>query len=134
MANSNQSVYDGRIPVVWRWPIKGAVARGFQDGGNKGIDITAHEGESVAVAANGKVVYSGQGLIGYGNLIIVKHSDQYLSAYGNNNRLLVQEGNEVTAGQSIAEVGPLGGRQPSLHFEVRRTGKPVNPLDYLPKR
>jgi lipoprotein NlpD len=127
------SVYDRRLQISWRWPLAGALARGFQEGGSKGIDIAAREGEPVAVAANGKVVYSGQGLIGYGNLVIVKHSDQYLSAYGNNSRLLVQEGDEVSAGQAIAEAGAANGRPPSLHFEIRRRGKPVNPLDYLPR-
>lgn len=128
------SVYDRRLQISWRWPLAGALARGFQEGGSKGIDIAARESEPVAVAANGKVVYSGQGLIGYGNLVIVKHSDQYLSAYGNNSRLLVQEGDEVSAGQAIAEAGAANGRSPSLHFEIRRRGKPVNPLDYLPRR
>lgn len=128
------SVYDRRLQISWRWPLAGALVRGFQEGGNKGIDIAAKDGEPVAAAANGKVVYSGQGLIGYGNLVIVKHSDQYLSAYGNNSRLLVQEGDEVAAGQAIAEAGAASGRPPSLHFEIRRRGKPVNPLDYLPRR
>lgn len=135
-ANENgvPNIYDGHARIAWRWPLSGTLARGFQDEGNKGIDITGREGEPVAVAANGKVVYSGQGLIGYGNLVIVKHSDTYLSAYGNNSRLLVQEGDEVAAGQSIAEVGSVGDRQPTLHFEIRQAGKPVDPLDYLPRR
>lgn len=133
-ASTEASVYDGHVQVIWRWPLAGAMLRSFQDGGNKGIDIAAREGEPVAVAADGKVVYSGQGLIGYGNLIIVKHSDKYLSAYGNNSGMLIKEGDEVTAGQPIAEVGSVGGREASLHFEIRRVGKPVDPLDYLPKR
>lgn len=132
--NNIPSIYDAPVPVAWRWPLPGTLSRGFQDDGNKGIDITARDGEAVAVAANGKVVYSGQGLIGYGNLVIVKHSETYLSAYGNNSRLLVQEGDEVAAGQSIAEVGLAGDRQATLHFEIRQAGKPVNPLDYLPRR
>ncbi|WP_156302880.1 murein hydrolase activator EnvC family protein, partial [Methylogaea oryzae] len=128
------SIYDNQAPITWRWPLFGPLARGFQDDGNKGIDITAHDGETVAVAANGKVVYSGQGLIGYGNLVIVKHNDTYLSAYGNNSRLLVQEGDEVAAGQPIAEAGSVGDKPPTLHFEIRQAGKPVDPLDYLPRR
>lgn len=125
---------DNHAVEAWRWPLSGRIARDFQEGGNKGIDIAAREGDAVAVAAGGKVVYSGQGLIGYGNLIIVKHNDKYLSAYGNNSRLLVKEGDEVAAGQVVAEVGQINNREPVLHFEIRQAGKPVNPLDYLPKR
>lgn len=121
-------------PPPWRWPLAGRLIRGFNQGGNKGIDIEGRAGEVVRAAAAGKIVYSGQGLIGYGNLVIVKHSDTFLSAYGNNTRLLVREGDEVAAHQPIAEIGASGGSQPALHFEIRKMGKPVNPLDYLPKR
>jgi lipoprotein NlpD len=121
-------------PPAWQWPLRGKLSRGFNQGGNKGIDIEGKTGDPVRAAAAGKIVYSGQGLIGYGNLVIVKHSDTFLSAYGNNTRLLVGEGDEVASSQPIAEIGAVGGSQPALHFEIRKMGKPVNPLDYLPKR
>lgn len=90
-------------------------------------------GQSIFAAAGGKVVYSGDGLIGYGNLIIIKHDNTYLSAYGHNRRLLVKEGSEVKQGQKIAEMGDSGKQGVILHFEIRRDGKPVDPLRYLPK-
>jgi lipoprotein NlpD len=102
--------------------------------GKKGLDIEGKVGQSILAAANGKVVYSGDGLIGYGNLVIIKHDDTYLSAYGHNRRLLVQEGNEVKQGQKIAEMGDSGKQGVILHFEIRRDGKPVDPLRYLPKK
>lgn len=122
------------LKVFWEWPLKGLIAKNFVQTGKKGIDILGKHGQPVLAAAPGKVVYSGQGLIGYGNLIIVKHNDEYLSAYGHNRRLLVEEGQYVEKGQKIAEVGTAAGKQPSLHFEIRKNGKPVDPLHYLPKR
>lgn len=121
-------------PPAWQWPLRGNLSRGFNQAGNKGIDIEGKTGDPVRAAAAGKIVYSGQGLIGYGNLVIVKHSDTFLSAYGNSTRLLVREGDEVASSQPIAEMGAAGGSQQALHFEIRKMGKPVNPLDYLPKR
>jgi lipoprotein NlpD len=99
---------------------------------NKGIDIQGKLGEPVVAAADGEVVYSGTGLRGYGKLLIVKHNEQYLSAYAHNRVLLVAEGDRVKAGQKIAEVGFSGTNTAKLHFEIRLDGKPVNPLQYLP--
>ncbi len=120
--------------VAWHWPSDGVIVSGFSPSkGKKGIDIRGKLGQSVIAAASGNVVYSGNGLIGYGNLIIIKHNDTYLSAYGHNRRLLVKEGSTVKQGQKIAEMGDSGKEGVILHFEIRRDGKPVNPLSYLPK-
>ena len=121
--------------LVWRWPIKGRVISKFSGakGLNKGIDIKAKEGDKVISAAAGVVVYAGSGLRGYGKLLIIKHNDIFLSAYGHNSRLRVAEGDVVDAGQHIAEAGASGTNISKLHFEIRRDGKPVNPLHYLPK-
>jgi len=100
----------------------------------QGIDIAGQSGAPVRAAADGTVVYSGNGLIGYGELIIVKHNPAFLSAYGHNRKRLVQEGDRVKAGQTIAEMGASGASRDELHFEIRRNGKPSNPLDYLPHR
>lgn len=117
----------------WQWPIKGTIAKSFAQSGNKGIDIVGKTGQPVKAAAPGRVVYSGNGLIGYGNLLIIKHNDLFLSAYANNRRLLVKEGQPVRRGQIIAEVGRNGNARPMLHFEIRKNGKPVNPLWYFPR-
>ncbi|WP_235185839.1 peptidoglycan DD-metalloendopeptidase family protein [Methylomarinum vadi] len=122
------------LKLHWQWPIKGKVLKSFSQTGKKGIDIGGSLGQPVKAAAAGKVVYSGHGLVGYGNLLIIKHNSLYLSAYGNNRRLLVKEGQTVSKGQTIAEVGKAGGSQTSLHFEIRKKGKPVNPVDYLPTK
>lgn len=123
-----------KLKVRWQWPIRGVITKSFSQSGGKGLDITGNRGQAVLAAAAGKVVYSGSGLIGYGNLIIVKHSDEFLSAYGNNWKAWVKEGEWVRRGQKIAELGgKLGGRS-ALHFEIRNFGKPVNPTNYLPKR
>lgn len=118
----------------WQWPVKGEVLEVFHaDGGlNKGIDIRGKLGEPVLAAAEGEVVYSGTGLRGYGKLVIVKHNEQFLSAYAHNRVLVVAEGDKVKVGQKIAEVGFSGTNTAKLHFEIRLDGKPVNPLDYLP--
>jgi len=100
----------------------------------KGIKIAGREGQPVLAAEGGKVVYSGSGLIGYGRLIIIKHSDNYLSAYGHNRKLLVRQDQRVTKGQKIAEMGRANDGRPLLHFEIRRDGKPVDPLKLLPHR
>lgn len=98
----------------------------------KGVDIAGEKGESVLAAADGTVIYAGSALRGYGKLLIVKHSDEYLSAYAHNHRLLVREGSKVKAGQRIAELGSSGTDRNKLHFEIRRNGQPVDPLAYLP--
>ncbi len=108
----------------------------FQSNGslNKGIDIAGELGQPVVAAANGSVVYAGRGLLGYGDMIIIKHGDDFLSAYAHNSRLLVKEGEQVRVGQKIAEMGSSGTDRVKLHFEIRRRGQPVDPLGYLPKR
>ncbi|KUI97834.1 peptidoglycan DD-metalloendopeptidase family protein [Vibrio sp. MEBiC08052] len=118
----------------WLWPTKGRVVRQFSaiDQGNKGIDIAGQRGQSVVSSAAGTVVYSGNALRGYGNLVIIKHNDKYLSAYAHNDRLLVSEGQSVKAGQKIATMGSSGTSSVRLHFEIRYQGKPVNPKRYLP--
>ncbi|MDV7105190.1 peptidoglycan DD-metalloendopeptidase family protein [Vibrio sp. TH_r3] len=118
----------------WLWPTKGRIIKKFSVGeqGNKGIDIAGQRGQSIVSTASGKVVYSGNALRGYGNLIIVKHNDNYLSAYAHNERLLVSEGQNVSAGQKIATMGSSGSNSVRLHFEIRYQGKSVNPNRYLP--
>lgn len=118
----------------WLWPTKGRIIRQFSaiDQGNKGIDIAGQRGQSVVSSAAGTVVYSGNALRGYGNLVIIKHNDKYLSAYAHNDRLLVSEGQSVKAGQKIATMGSSGTSSVRLHFEIRYQGKPVNPKRYLP--
>lgn len=122
--------------ITWQWPVEGNVIREFdgEQPGRKGLVITGRLGQPVRAAAPGKVVYSGSGLIGYGQLIIVKHDDTYLSAYGFNRKLLVKEEDEVLGGQVIAEMGMHGSEGPMLHFEIRSNGKPVDPLRFLPRR
>ncbi len=115
-----------------QWPIEGKVLNNFSQTGRKGIDIKGKVGQKVRSTAKGKVVYSGSGLKGYGNLLIIKHDYLYLSAYANNRRLLVKEGQLVNQGQVIAEIGSEGSQETSLHFEIRKNGNPVNPLKYLP--
>ena len=121
------------VPVGdWRWPVKGKLISKFSNK-NNGIDIAAREGTGVGAAAAGKVVYAGNGLRGYGNLLIIKHNDSFFSAYAHHRRLLVAEGVSVKAGQKIAEVGSTGTDKTMLHFEIRRDGNPVDPLKYLPR-
>ncbi len=122
------------LKIRWLWPLTGVVVKSFNQTGRKGIDIAGKLGDTILAAASGKVVYSGRGLLGYGNLIVIRHGPLYLTAYANNRRLLVNQGQVVRQGQKIAEVGELSGRKPSLHFEIRRDGKPINPLLYLPRR
>lgn len=122
--------------VAWRWPADGQLVGTFVGGDQtrQGIDIAGKAGDPVRAAADGSVVYSGNGLIGYGELIIVKHSPSFLSAYGHNRKRLVKEGDKVKAGQVIAEMGSSSASRDSLHFEIRKNGKPANPIDYLPRR
>lgn len=118
----------------WAWPVKGKILNPFnENAGNKGLDIAGARGQTVAAAADGRVVYQGGGLRGYGQLIIVKHSDDFLSAYAHNDKIHVKEGDQVKRGQKIAEMGNTGTDQVKLHFEIRRLGVPVDPLRYLPK-
>ncbi|MHA6494345.1 peptidoglycan DD-metalloendopeptidase family protein [Pseudomonas borbori] len=120
----------------WVWPAQGALVGRFSSNGslNKGVDIAGELGQPVSAASDGSVVYAGSGLRGYGELVIIKHNDTYVSAYGHNRRLLVKEGQKVKAGQTIAEMGSTGTDRVKLHFEIRRQGKPVDPLQYLPRR
>lgn len=126
----------GADPKDWNWPTEGRVIRGFVAGdpARNGLDIAGKEGQPVTASAAGEVVYSGDGLIGYGELIIVKHSERMLSAYAHNRVRLVKEGDQVWAGQKIAEMGRNSSDEPLLHFEIRQLGKPVNPMNYLPGR
>lgn len=129
-----QTVVAKKAPV-WRWPAQGSIIGRFSaNGSNKGIDIKGREGQPVRAAADGTVVYSGSGLIGYGNLVIIKHSEIFLSAYAHNKKILVREQKKVKAGDKIAEIGSSGTSVSKLHFEIRKNGKPVNPLWYLPKK
>ncbi|HEY4370594.1 MAG TPA: peptidoglycan DD-metalloendopeptidase family protein [Burkholderiales bacterium] len=126
---------EGGEEVAWAWPASGKIIGQFSDTGtNKGVDIAAKVGDPVYAAGPGKVVYAGQGLRGYGRLIIIKHNNTYLSAYAHNSVLLVKEGQAVTKGQKIAEAGNTDSDTPKLHFEIRRQGKPVDPTKYLPER
>jgi len=120
----------------WSWPTAGRinVEFGAKPGTGTGVLINGKTGQSILAAASGRVVYAGSGLIGYGQLIILKHNDTYLSAYGYTASLLVKEGQEVKKGQKIATMGEGPERKPRLHFEIRRNGKPVNPRPFLPAR
>lgn len=120
----------------WQWPTSGRVTREFSNNrsGKRGIQLTGEAGQPVRAAAGGRVVYSGNGLRGYGNLIIIKHNSRYLTAYGYNRELLVDEGAQVEAGQRIALMGPGPDNGPALHFELRRDGKAVDPASVLPAR
>lgn len=118
----------------WSWPVRGSVKTYFAPGrGIKGINIAARKGSKVRAAQSGVVAYAGNGLENYGNLIIIKHSNNYLTAYGNNSRNIVKEGQQVSGGQVIAEVGVINRNYYGLHFEIRKKGKPINPLLYLRK-
>jgi len=123
-------------PVAWRWPADGQLIGRYVSGEatRQGIDIAGASGQAVRAAGDGVVVYSGSGLVGYGELIIVKHNEAWLSAYGHNRARLVNEGQLVKAGQQIAEMGRSGAARDMLHFEIRYNGKPVDPLRYLPER
>jgi lipoprotein NlpD len=123
-------------PFAWRWPTDGQLAGTYVAGDptKQGVDIAGKEGQPVRAAGDGVVVYSGSGLVGYGELIIIKHNDEWLSAYGHNRERLVNEGQRVSAGQQIALMGHSGASRDMLHFEIRYNGKPVDPQAYLPKR
>ncbi len=121
-------------PIAWQWPVEGRLVRRYDPDalGKRGVGIAGEPGETIKAAAAGDVVYSGSGLRGYGNLIIIKHSEQFLTAYGYNRELLVGEGDRVAAGDAIARMGASADYPAELHFEVRERGQPVNPAKYLP--
>lgn len=133
-ASSKSTVSASADPTSWKWPTNGRVVRGFVAGdpARNGLDIAGKEGQSIVATSAGQVVYSGNGLIGYGELIIVKHSEKMLSAYAHNRVRLVREGDQVWAGQKIAEMGRNSSNEQLLHFEIRVLGKPTNPMNYLP--
>ena len=133
-AATKSTPYTGSAVSGWRWPTKGPVIRGYSSTVHKGIDIGGKRGDPVNAVAAGKVVYAGTGIVGFGELLIVKHNEVYLSAYGHNDRLLVSEGDTVSAGQRIAEKGSSGTDRVKLHFEIRKEGKPVDPQRLLPRR
>jgi lipoprotein NlpD len=120
--------------LAWNWPTKGPVLNGFDEVKNKGLDIGGTAGDPVLAAADGRVVYAGSGLRGYGNLVILKHNNTYLTAYAHNQTLLVKEDQVIKRGQKIAEMGSSDADRVKLHFEVRRQGKPVDPSKFLPAR
>ena len=122
--------------IGWRWPADGVLVARYVagDATKQGIGIAGASGDDVRAAAGGTVVYSGAGLVGYGELIIIKHNDQWLSAYGHNRKRLVSEGQAVRAGDKIAEMGRTSAARDMLHFEIRHNGKPVDPLQYLPRK
>jgi lipoprotein NlpD len=119
--------------VNFVWPAQGSVISQFDEAKNKGVAIAGRVGDAVVAAADGRVVYAGAGLRGYGNLIILKHNNTFLTAYAHNQALLVREDQAVKQGQKIAEMGSSDADRVKLHFEVRRNGKPVDPMGYLPK-
>jgi lipoprotein NlpD len=124
----------GPDEVPWMWPTSAKVTAPYSDGGNKGLDFAGNAGDPVLAAGDGKVVYAGRGLRGFGELIIVKHNATYLSAYAHNRKILVKEGQQVSRGQKIAEMGNTDADSVKLHFEIRKQGKPVDPALHLPKR
>lgn len=135
-SRASQKSYKPVAEVPWSWPVSGAVTGGFGESGSvtDGIDIAGQKGQSVKAAGPGIVVYAGDGVRGYGNLVLLKHNDQYLSAYAHNDTLKVKENDVVDTGDVIATMGDTGADDVRLHFEVRKNGQPQNPLDYLPKR
>jgi lipoprotein NlpD len=123
------------VRLIWEWPAQGKLLYGFGEGTNqKGVGIEGQSGQAVLASAPGRVVYSGSGLRGYGKLIIIKHNTSYLSVYAHNSQVLVKEGQSVAKGQKIAEMGKSESDRVALHFEIRRLGKPIDPLQYLPGR
>lgn len=131
-ANNLANADSAEETVSFQWPTRGNVLAGFDEVKNKGIDIAGKAGDPVLAAADGKVVYAGSGLRGYGNLVILKHNNTYLTAYAHNQSLLVKEDQAIKRGQKIAEMGNSDADQVKLHFEIRRQGKPVDPAKYLP--
>lgn len=122
----------GEDTIRWSWPTQGKVIASFNEASNKGIDIAGTMGQAVNAASSGKVIYSGSDLRGYGNLVIIKHNKMYLSVYAHNSKLMVKEGQMVSSGQKIAEMGNTDSNSVKLHFEIRQQGKSVDPAKYLP--
>jgi lipoprotein NlpD len=120
--------------IEWIWPHNGKLLATFVEGSSKGLDIAGNPGDPVLASAPGKIVYAGVGLRGYGKLVIVRHNAEFLSAYAHNSAILVKEGDTVARRQKIAEVGSTDADSPRLHFEIRRQGKPTDPLKFLPTR
>lgn len=120
--------------IDWAWPAQGKLTGSYSEGGNKGIDIAGKTGQPVLAAANGKVTLVSSALRGYGNLVVIKHNTSFLSVYAHNSKILVKEGQAVTKGMQIAEVGSSDADQPKVHFEIRKQGKPVDPMQFLPRR
>jgi lipoprotein NlpD len=131
-ANNVATADTAEEAVSFQWPTRGNLLAGFDEVKNKGVDIAGKAGDPVLAAADGKVVYAGSGLRGYGNLVIIKHNNTYLTAYAHNQSLLVKEDQTIKRGQKIAEMGNSDADQVKLHFEIRRQGKPVDPAKYLP--
>ena len=127
-----QRAPDDEVP--WMWPASGPVIAGFDEAKNKGLSIAGNAGDPVLAAADGRVVYAGSGLRGYGNLVIIKHNNTYLTAYAHNRTLLVKEDQVVRRGQKIAEMGNTDADRVKLHFEIRKQGKPIDPANLLPAR
>lgn len=136
-ATTAQKINEAKLKhkLTWQWPTKGKVISTFlaSNPARKGISISGKEGQTITASESGVVVYSGNGLLGYGELIIIKHNETYLSAYGHNKRRFVHEGEMVKKGQKIAELGSSGTNVNNLHFEIRKNGDPINPLNHLPK-
>jgi lipoprotein NlpD len=131
--NKSNSVDPEYEIADWLWPATGPIIEHFNGNkGNNGLDISGSNGTPIRAAADGIVVYAGSGLRGYGQLLIIQHNDMFLSAYAHNQELFVREGKTVRRGQTVAKMGDTDAESPRLHFEIRRDGKPVNPLDYLP--
>ena len=132
----NKTQYVSNSELIWQWPTRGNIESTFsiRDPGRRGIDIVGRKGQPVHAAAGGRVVYSGNGLRGYGNLIILKHNDTFFSAYAHTDDVVVKENQIVKLGQKLADMSNTSSEKTKLHFEIRRDGKPVNPLKYLPKR
>ncbi|NDP63606.1 MAG: peptidoglycan DD-metalloendopeptidase family protein [Polaromonas sp.] len=133
-ANGSTAPSGSDEDVGWIWPAQGTLVAGFDEAKNKGLDISGRSGDPVVASADGRVVYSGEGLRGYGKLIILKHNNTFLTAYAHNKTLLVKEDQTVKRGQKIAEMGNSDADKVKLHFEIRRQGKPVDPAKYLPPR
>ncbi|MCG3190189.1 MAG: Murein hydrolase activator NlpD [Burkholderiaceae bacterium] len=133
-ASAASSARDPDEEVIWAWPAAGPVIAGFDEAKNKGLTIGGKAGDPVYAAADGRVVYAGSGLRGYGNLVIVKHNNTYLTAYAHNKALLVKEDQVVRRGQKIAEMGSSDADRVQLHFEIRRQGRPIDPARLLPPR
>jgi len=133
---NNKIRYVSNAKLKWQWPTRGKVMSTFsiRDPGRRGIDIVGRKGQPVKAAAAGRVVYRGNGLRGYGNLIILKHNETYFSAYAHTENVVVKENEKVKLGQQLADMSNTSSEKTKLHFEIRRNGKPVNPLRFLPKR